>query len=194
MFDEHIEPNKTTLLSSERFTDVLFSYDNIEDKANRVKRVFPEARILIVLRNQLNIIASQYRDHPFNPRCVRIGRPVTIDRWIKIVLQDPLVKYANSLNYYETIKCYANLFGRERIGIFLFEELVSDFEVYAQKISTFLNIDSDTTATCLSGKHENLAVSQRYNLYRKMVRRGLPRVESFPCQTRYLQKSILDFL
>lgn len=186
--------DKVTLLSSERFTDVLFSYDSIQDKALRLKQIFPHAKIILVLRNQFNIIASQYRDHPFNPRCVRIGRPVSINRWVEIALQDPLVKYANSLNYYETAKCYADLFGKENVGIFLFEEMVTDLARYANRLSEFMGIDPDQTALCLGGKHENLTVSHRYNVYRKLVRRGLPNIETISFLPQSVQRLALNYL
>lgn len=194
LFVDYADPDRAMVLSSERFTDVLFSHDSIVDKAQRLKQIFPAAKILIVLRNQLNIMASQYRDQPFNPRCVRIGRPVSIDRWVEIALQDPLVKYANSLNYYETVRCYAALFGRENVGVFLFEEMVDDLPAYAQRLSEFMGIDAAQTAECLGGKHENSTVSHRYNTYRKLVRRGLPKVEQLAFLPRPLKSGIVHYL
>lgn len=194
LFADYADAGKAMLLSSERFTDVLFSHDSIRDKALRLKQIFPDAKILIVLRNQLNIIASQYRDQPFNPRCVRIGRPVSIERWVDIAFQDPLVKYANSLNYYETVRCYSALFGKENVGVFLFEEMVDDLPLYAQRISEFIGIDSAQTALCLGGKHENSTVSHRYNTYRKLVRRGFPKVEKLSFLPKRIQRAIVHYL
>ena len=75
--------DKINIFSNERFTSVLFTHKDRAEKARRIKCFFPDAKIIIVLRNQLDIIKSQYRDHPFDPRNLYANRKsVSIDEWI----------------------------------------------------------------------------------------------------------------
>lgn len=191
----YVKSEQINLFSSERFTSVLWSHDDITTKAYRLKELFPIAKIILVIRNQFNIIKSQYRDHPFDPRCVRIGRPVSLDKWIKIAFEDRLVKYFSSLNYYEIINLYSEIFGRDNIGVFLFEELVYNPNNFAEKISNFLGINPELSKAILNNKHENISVSQRYNYYRALVRLKLmPRLELLKFLPYSFRKDILDFL
>ena len=126
-----------------------------------------------IFNNQFNMIISQYRDWPFDPRCVRIGKPVSLDKWIEIALEDNLTKYLSSLKYYEIADVYSELFGKDNVGLFLFEDLVSQPQKFAAQISAFLDIDAKETRTLLKNKHENKSVSHRYKVYRTLVRRKL---------------------
>ncbi len=177
LYKESIKPliktDPVNVFSNERFTSVLFSHDDIKSKADRLKEIFPNAKIIMVLRNQFNMIISQYRDWPFDPRCVRIGKPVSLDKWIEIALEDNLTKYLSSLKYYEIADVYSELFGKDNVGLFLFEDLVSQPQKFAAQISAFLDIDAKETRTLLKNKHENKSVSHRYKVYRTLVRRKL---------------------
>ncbi|HBB32482.1 MAG TPA: hypothetical protein DDZ80_31970 [Cyanobacteria bacterium UBA8803] len=199
LYQESIKPylkaEQINLFSSERFTSVLFSYNDIKSKAERLKEIFPEARIIIVLRNQLNMIISQYRDHPFDPRCVKVGQPVSIDNWIQIALDDNLTKYFSSLDYYQILSLYSELFGKKNVGVFLFEELVYKPDYFAEQLSDFLGINPETTKSVLLNKHENASVSHRYNIYRMLVRRRLfPNLNSLKLLPKSVRNNLLNYL
>jgi len=100
---KYIDKEKINLFSNERFTSVFFSHDDIVSKADRLKKIFPYAKIIIIIRNQLNLIKSQYRDHPFNSRNLTIGKPVSINEWIKIAYNSESVYFLDSLKYNEII-------------------------------------------------------------------------------------------
>ncbi len=74
--------NKVNLLSHERFTSTLFGHSSLEEKAKRLKTIIPDAKIILVIRNQADLIKSQYRDMPFDPRNIRKGKPVSLKKWI----------------------------------------------------------------------------------------------------------------
>jgi hypothetical protein len=191
----YLETDRINLFSTERFTSILFSHDDLKIKADRLKEIFPNAKIILIIRNQFNMIISQYRDHPFDPRCVRIGKPLSIDKWIKVALEDRQTKYFSCLNYYEIINLYSELFGRDNIGVFLFEELVNNPNQFANRISNFMEIDPEQSQIILNNKHENVSVSQRYNYYRALVRRRLmPHIESLKILPDDFKKNILFFL
>jgi hypothetical protein len=180
LFEEYIagylEDERVSVFSNERFTSVFYSHPDVAAKANRLKEIFPRAKILLVIRNQLDLIKSQYRDHPFDPRNFAIGKPVSLDKWIEIAYKADEVYFLSSLKYYEVAGYYAGLFGKDNIGIFLLEDLASNVEQFSEAISSFIGVDSQITLELLQGKRENRGVSHRYNVYRKIRRRAFSSV------------------
>lgn len=161
---------KRNIFSNERFTSVLFAHNDRAEKANRIKQLFPDTKIVIVLRNQIDIITSQYRDHPFDPRNLMANkRSVNIDDWITNDFDNPSsISFIKSIEYYKLVKYYSELFGKENISILLFEELVMDLRLFSEQISSFLNIDKNETYFHLNSMHENDGVSKKLNTYRKI--------------------------
>jgi hypothetical protein len=156
------------LFSNERFASVLFAHKDRAEKAKRIKQFFPDAKIIIIIRNQIDIIKSQYRDHPFDPRSLYSNqKSVTIDEWVKRDFKNYDISFVKSIEYYKLVKYYSELFGQENVGVFLFEELVQDIESFSSQISEFLNINEKETKKLLNSKHENDGVSQNLNNYRK---------------------------
>ena len=201
LYKKSIKPllkyEQINLLSNESFTSVNFSYSDIKSKADRLKEVFPNAKIIIILRNQFDMIKSKYRAWPFDPRCIRIGQPVSLDDWIKIALEDNITKFFSPLKYYEIVDIYSELFGKNNVGLFLFEELAYSPKIFASKISAFMGIDSEIVELNIQAKHENKATSHRYDIYRRLVRRKLlPSINSK--KLNFLSESargiILNFL
>ena len=159
---------KLNMFSNERFSSVLFAHKDRAEKAKRIKQLFPDAKIVIILRKQIDIIKSQYRDHPFDPRNLYSNqKSVSIDEWVERDFKNYDISFVKSIEYYKIVKYYSELFGKENVGVFLFEELVNDLELFSKKISNFLDIDELETYNLLNSKHENDGVSQNFNTYRK---------------------------
>ncbi len=175
-----LETNQVNLLSNERFLSVFFSYPNLEAKAHRLKCLVPNAQVLIVIRNQVDIITSQYRDWPFDPRNLTGGEPVSIDRWVDLALEyDSEVGFLRSLRYDDVIGMYEDLFGAESVSVLCLEQLADDVASFAEKISSCLQIDSSETEALLRNGHENRGVTQKRNTYRQFIRTySLGRVEA----------------
>ena len=105
-----LDKKKLNLFSNERFSSVLFSHPDRAQKAQNIKQIFPNAKILVVIRNQIDIIKSQYRDYPFDPRCLTLGKPVTIEEWIDISISMKNINFFKSIKYSEIINYYIYLF------------------------------------------------------------------------------------
>ena len=163
-----LSDKKVNIFSNERFSSVLFAHKDRAQKAQNIKQFFPDAKIVIIIRNQIDIIKSQYRDHPFDPRNLYSNqKSVTIDEWIERDFKNYDISFLKSIEYYKIVRYYSELFGKEKVGVFLFEELVKDLESFSTKLSKFLNIDEKETLKLLNSKHENDGVSQNLNSYRK---------------------------
>lgn len=57
-----IKPKCINLFSNERLTSIAFYHSDIKSKADKLKEIFPDAKIIIILRNQSNMIISKYRE------------------------------------------------------------------------------------------------------------------------------------
>mgnify|MGYP006280801665 CR=1 FL=1 len=164
---------KATVFSVEGLTSVFFGFPRIEARARRLHDLWPDANVFFLIRNQFDIIQSQYRDWPFDPRRADVGEPVPIREWLEIDmnLSNSFVK---SLLYSDVVKCYADLFGRKNVTVFLFEQLVKDTSGFAQDLSAYLGINAQITEDLLSQEGQNRGVSKYYNLYRRLRRRFFP--------------------
>ncbi len=162
VFNTYVLPrmsaDKINIFSHEGFLATFFSNADRGDKAKRLCSFFSEPKIMIIIRNQLEMIKSQYADWPFDPRAFTMRRTVDINEWIQIDIRTPESKnFIRSLNYYYVINYYVSLFGEQNVRVFLFEEMVNNLERFANDISDFLGITAAQTRAILSNKHENKA-------------------------------------
>jgi len=174
ILDKYYDNDKAIVFSEERATSVFFTHPDIGVKLNRIKDLIPDAKIIIVVRNQIDALSSMYADFPFDPRSIKIGKYIDINEWIEIVLNEEFIYYREMLNYYNIIKYCEKLFGIENICILEFEELLKNKEEFSNKISSFLQIDSKEALDLLLSKHENKRVSHRYNIARAVKKKYLP--------------------
>ncbi|MBW2617534.1 MAG: sulfotransferase domain-containing protein [Deltaproteobacteria bacterium] len=150
------QDKKISLISQEGFV--------IGDKvvvAERLKQLFGDAKIIIILRNQPEIIESMYFQHLLGvpakwPMC-------TFEEYLETLLSQYYRSYPGMrgkfkshqnarggwnhfscfIDYCDIIKVYSQYFGRENIGTFFFEELRSAPEGFITKLCDFCTIDSD---------------------------------------------------
>jgi hypothetical protein len=176
LLEQYKEENKSFIFSEERATSVFFTHPDIGLKANRIKSLFPNARIIIIVRNQIEAMTSMYADFPFDPRSFAIGDPIDIDKWVKIVLEDDFLFYKDMLDYNSVINYYHELFGIENVCVLPFEMLVKDIKNFSDAISNFMNINKEETLKLLSQRHENKRVSHRYNIARSLRKKYMPNV------------------
>ena len=154
----HMTADKINIFSHEGFLATFFSNPDRGGKAKRLCSYFKDPKILIIIRNQFELIRSQYADWPFDPRAFTIRRKVDIDEWIQIDMNTPESKhFIKSLNFYYVTNYYAALFGKKNVRVLLLEEMIKNLDRFAHDISEFLDINADQTRAILSGKHENRA-------------------------------------
>lgn len=154
-----IDVRRVPVMSHERFLSTLFWNGDIEEKALRLRELLPMARILIVVRNQRDIIASQYRNHPFDPGNLSKGKFMTFSEWLRAAIErDSEIGYMSSLKYSDVIEVYGELFGAENVGVLCADDLAANVKRFSKEASAFMSIDCEETVRILSGQHENLGV------------------------------------
>lgn len=174
----HLSSASTTVLSNEGLLSVFFAYPDLQEKAERVRHLFPNAQILITIRNQFQSIVSQYRDWPFSPLDFTGGPPVSLPEWIEIALShDSSLGYIQSLQYKSVVELYEECFGKHAVHVFCLETLASDLTAFSDRISRVLQVDSTTTEELLENSHENRGVTRKRNIYRRWKRK-YPRIRS----------------
>jgi len=115
--------------------------------ADRLMAVFPEARILIVIREQKDMIVSTYKQY------VKVGGPCSLAEYLRPPVRGreriPLFDW-DHFKYHRLIGYYLRLFDRSRILVLpyeLFKERPSDF---ISQVVLFCGLETNvTTITAL---------------------------------------------
>ncbi|TGL59757.1 hypothetical protein EHQ58_08430 [Leptospira ognonensis] len=160
--------DKTLVFSSE---DVLTSTVPVAC-AKRLHSFLPNAKVLLVTRNQFTAVPSFYANHgaflkPAPPSYFR--RHVSLQEWISF--QEIFIKYGAlaSFKYNTLVSIYENLFGADNIHILLFEEFQQDKKKFAEKLGDLLKIEVKEILEALEGRHERKRYTGRmltYNHFR----------------------------
>ena len=119
--------------------------------ARRMKTLFGECQIIIVLRNQFTWIESYYL-WEFGKGSLKMPyADFLFQHWRGPFSDGGLARH---LNYASLVQSYADVFGEENIGIFLYEELVEDASAFAHKLCEFMDIDSNQGVAAIGEKRE----------------------------------------
>jgi hypothetical protein len=143
-----IEPEKHLLLSDELLLGRLrpggVKGFVTKEVANRLKAVFPDAQIILFIRNQVEMIASAYLQY------VRSGGNYGIMKFM--FPEDYEGSRSNRLVllgldyflYHQVIEYYKSIFGEEQIHVFLYEDLDSNPKEFIRLFSERFKLKVDT--------------------------------------------------
>jgi len=162
--DDHgRDPGKKLALLSE---ELFVSASKVRDKgvvAERIKEVLAPVKILVTIRNQLEMLESAYinggrllKNVPARYK----GLAIKFEEWLEMIFENPARSYAGNIKYFDTINYYTRLWGKENICVLLFEEFLHNKEEYTRQLSGFLGIDAGESLRLLADRHENPRVLQ----------------------------------
>lgn len=129
-----------------------------ERRAAAWAKAFGPCRVMITIRNPLSFVESMYfqllRAENVGGAARRFGGPRyrTVDQWLDKAWDSRRMVPKTFLQYAETAEMYARIFGRQSVGLFVFEEFPVDPAGYVKAVSQFLGIDGDESAKLLHGK------------------------------------------
>jgi hypothetical protein len=103
-----------------------------------LKERFPDAEIVVFLRNQLDFLASLYSSY-----LKRGGTYKIEDLFSAEHLADGKFFSYEYLNYYKLIKLYQEHFGENKIHVFIYEEFLENNQVFLKNYSEQLGYDVD---------------------------------------------------
>lgn len=121
---------------------VIFGHQNLsrgvgvpnDVKASRLKFLFGDARIFIVLRRQDEVLKSEYLFGHF-----KTGRGQSFDHW----LEDNMDYIRTTMDYASMLDAYTEVFGRKNLMTFFFEDLTRNPDEFARVLASYLTIGSD---------------------------------------------------
>lgn len=107
-----------------------------KELADRLHALFPDAKILAVIRRQPEMIASAYRQY------IRAGGVCQFDDYVNPPVKDaklPLFRLENYM-YHKLLKYYAELFGHENVGVLIYEEFCQEPETFLNKLCAHFEV------------------------------------------------------
>lgn len=106
--------------------------------AHRLKELFPNARILLVIRNQFSLLASYYTHDIVTERYSG-----SFDQWITSQFKDCHNNPVSNARFFEVMDLYDRLFGEGRVCALPFEALARSPQDFAAGLCAFLGVDSN---------------------------------------------------
>jgi len=168
-------------------------------RAENLRAVFGECKVVIALRHPVRLVESVYFQ---NLRATNVGgkyhygrapRYQTIDRWLERSWAKPGRAPLSHLDYAATVDLFARTFGKESVGVFLFEELVKDNAAFIERLCRFIGIDPQEGVELAAEKRgaDRWTVEQIETL--KRTRSSLLRSTAFRFVSRRRRRKMLGF-
>ncbi len=129
--------DKINLISSEAFSIV----GNLYQQAIRIKKIQPNTKILITLRDPLKAILSFYKYSVQSDKLIHnLEKCIDYDRTPMVFYKRKPI-YLPDYYYDEIIEVYQELFGKENICILKYEDMVNCPDKYFTDLSNFLGVN-----------------------------------------------------
>lgn len=126
----------TTVLSHEALSGHPHGYPSVFSDciARNLKELYPQAKILIIIRNQLDYISSLYAFRV----AIKGYESRSLERFIQEEGELGLLAH---LEYAKLIELYQDLFGKERVLVLPMEMLKSHSEQFFERLFAFMGLD-----------------------------------------------------
>ncbi len=132
---------KIPVLSSEMLCGSPFTGGReSKENADRIAKLFPSAKILIVIREQVSAICSTYKQY------VQTGGPGSLHQFLfppfpsfSIPRFDPI-----HFQYHRLIKYYISLFGLSNVKVMLYESFSAEKEAFCNEILSFVGLTTSS--------------------------------------------------
>ena len=172
-------------------------HDVMRKRAENLRETFGPCRVMAMVRHPLKLIQSLYlqllkRDNVGGRAYVgRRPRYQPFDRWIESNWKKPGGAPKVHLEYAESIEVFANVFGRENVGVFIFEQLLADPRAYYTSICQFAGINADEGVAHVSGQRENPRWSNEQLRFLREIKSSWLKSLAFQFSTRPMRCKML---
>ncbi len=116
-----------------------------------LKCLFPEATIILFIRNQLEFIPSLYSSYLKRGCTFKINKLFNTES----VTNNNTIHF-EFLNYPKLIRLYQEQFGKENVHVYVYEELLENNKLFLQKYITKYGFDIDINELSFSKSNEKL--------------------------------------
>ena len=140
--------------------------------ANRFKKLYPNAKILIVIRNQFSIHKSMYVQKLKGERDSIPIKKITYNKWLnwnRELNENGLDNVFRFADYYSLISTYKNLF--KEIKVVVFEEMIKDMQGFLyNELCPFIGVDRDDAIQYYNNKVKNKRRSKNSIFVENIIR------------------------
>lgn len=150
--------------------------------ARRLKNAAGDARIVITVREQKSLLRSRYLYSQ------KQGHVQPFENW----WQEKRSDYLPLMQFDSLAATYEAEFGKGAVGIFVFEEMVSEPEVFLKRLTDFLGIS--TLSDGLTEQRENPGFGERAMTYAKLRQYLFPGTSLAGILPGFLKRSIKKFI
>lgn len=150
-----------------------------ERAAKAIKDVSPKARIIIMLRDPIELIVSQFQYNLINgnENILDIEQAIAAEPERLAGQMIPksnriaaALHYTRLVNFAPQIARYADLFGRDQVHVILFENLPKDAEACVRRVFQFLDLPADVDLDLTPENETSKLATRRFGrLYRTMI-------------------------
>ena len=158
-FKEQLDPDKCNLFSSERGLEGGTTQTmNKEVVFSRYRKLLDNTRIIIVVRNQIDMLRSL---SVYDRRKKELK--ISVEDWYQNVVSNRGSGWMQAFNYLDMFECLDEMFGWENVYVGYFEDLKRNQLEYANDICRYLEISQIGESFFDSGlPHENKRPSELY--------------------------------
>jgi len=114
-----------------------------KEMANRLKLVFPDAKIILFIRNQIDILASAYLQYVKSGGNYGINRFFYSEKYYGKEANRLILLDTDYFLYDKVFEYYFNLFGTENVHIFLYEDLAENPQKFISDFATQFKLEYD---------------------------------------------------
>jgi hypothetical protein len=124
-------------LSSESMSFTMHHDVDVTQKAARLHRIFGEGtRVLIVVRNQVNLLTSLYREYVIS------GMALDFHDFVEAIYFNQFRSFLHDLDFLKMYRLYCGLFGRDAVHLLPYETLVKEPESALAALCRHLGAES----------------------------------------------------
>ena len=165
---DEVAGEKLLTLVRERYPKpkvIVESWEGLSEKApshvaeslKRCISLFGNCRMMICLRNPIHKLESQYlqqlRGNFLNKykRWVHDGYFLEFEAWLQKTLESSIAKHP--LAYCELTRRAVDVLGKDKVGVFLFEDLCKNPDRFTYSVCEFLGIDASQGVELMKQQH-----------------------------------------
>ncbi len=177
MLQPHLKPG-VNVITVEWFSGVIgYKSFNTQETARRLSVTFPEACILVILRNQVDFAYAAYKQYMHQGGSMRLadffnyrdGKVHNGFDFVNFRFDDHRI-YWNSLAYSHLLDSYSEFAKQGKLKIFLFEAFSANPRSFTEQLLKELNVDADLTSFDFS------PINSGYGKYQILIARVLNRL------------------
>lgn len=163
--------NRPGLISDESFTP---ARPGDEPPIHRLKQVFPNSKIMLVLRDQIDLAPSLYNEY-------HLSRPQFSREhylsWLEDAMQPHSQSHLSLFHYDRILTAFEQVYAREEIGVFSHREFRESQESFLKKLAAFMGLqfaDLPTLPTLHSRGLKQMKHKKARSLYTQVRSAFLP--------------------